>query len=286
VTSLYVEAVGPLAAVEDRGRPGLAHLGVARSGVADRASYELANRLVGNRPGAGCIEATLGQLSFRADGLLLVAVTGAPVEIRCGGRRQGVNASFRVAAGETVTLGVPTAGLRSYVAVRGGIDGEPVLGSLSWDTMGRLGTPPLQPGDVLRVGEATVEEPTTDLAPVPPLGVGPIELPLLLGPRDDWFTGKALKRLAREEFTVTPETDRVGARLDGPELPRRREGELASEGMVRGALQVPTGGRPTLFLADHPVTGGYPVIGVVPAAYVDRAAQAVPGQVIRFRPRP
>ena len=285
MTTLTVEAVGPLALVEDRGRAGLAHLGVGRSGAADRASYDLANRLVGNRPGAACIEATLGQLSLRADATALVAVTGAPVEVRCRDRGHAVNASFRVAAGETLTLGLPTAGLRTYVAVRGGIAGRPVLGSLSWDTLAGLGTPPLEQGDVLRVGDLAAEEPATDHAPVAPVGPGPMELPLLLGPRDDWFTGEALARLT-QAFTVTPDTDRVGARLDGPELPRRRSGELASEGVVLGALQVPTSGRPTLFLADHPVTGGYPVIGVVPLASVDRAAQAVPGQVIRFRPYP
>jgi biotin-dependent carboxylase-like uncharacterized protein len=283
MTTLTVEAVGPLALLEDRGRTGLAHLGVGRSGAADRASYDLANRLVGNRPGAACIEATLGQLVVRAGATLLVAVTGAPLELRYGDRAQAINASFRVPAGETLTLGVPTAGLRSYVAVRGGIDGEPVLGSLSWDTMAQLGTPPLQPGDELRVGVAALEEPATDLAPVAPMSPGPIELPLLLGPREDWFTDEAIDRLTRHEFTVTPDTDRVGARLDGPELPRRRTGELASEGVVLGALQVPTSGRPTLFLADHPVTGGYPVIGVVPLAAVDRAAQAAPGQSVHFR---
>jgi biotin-dependent carboxylase-like uncharacterized protein len=285
MTRLTVEAVGPLALLEDRGRTGLAHLGVGRAGAADPASEDHAHRLVGNRPGAACIEATLGQLAFRADATVLVAVTGAPVEIRCGDRTHAVNASFRVPSGEIVALGLPTAGLRTYVAVRGGIDGEPVLGSVSWDTMAQLGTAPLQPGDVLRVGDAAVEEPAIDLAPVARIGGEPIELPLLLGPRDDWFTDEAIDRLGRHEFTVTTDTDRVGARLDGPGLPRRRTGELASEGVVRGALQVPTSGRPTLFLADHPVTGGYPVIGVVPTASVDRAAQAAPGQVIRFRVR-
>ena len=285
MTSLTVQAVGPLALVEDRGRAGLAHLGVGRSGAADRTSYELANRLVGNLPGAAAIEATLGQLAVRADANVLVAVTGAPLEIRCGDRPQAVNTCFRVPAGHTISLGRPTAGLRSYLAVRGGIDGEPVLGSLSWDTMAQFGTPPLRPGDVLSVGGAAGEEPATDLAPVAPVSSGRLELPLLLGPRDDWFADEALDRLAHHDFTVTPDTDRVGARLDGPELPRRRREELPSEGVVLGALQVPTAGRPTLFLADHPVTGGYPVIGVVPAAWVDLVAQAAPGRTIRFRPR-
>jgi allophanate hydrolase subunit 2 len=116
------------------------------------------------------------------------------------------------------------------------------------------------------------------------MDTGLLHLPLLLGPRDDWFTEEALDLLASHEFTVSSDADRVGLRLDGPELPRLRHCELASEGVVLGALQVPTRGRPTLFLADRPVTGGYPVIGVVPRFDVDRAAQALPGTGIRFKP--
>jgi biotin-dependent carboxylase-like uncharacterized protein len=285
MSTLTIEAVGPLALLQDRGRSGLAHLGVGRSGAADRASYDLANRLVGNRPGAACIEATLGGLALTADAAVLVAVTGAPVEIGCGGRSHAVNGSFWATGGETVTLGVPRSGLRSYVAVRGGLLGDGVLGSVSWDTLAQLGTPPLRPGDVVGLAGDAGAEPGTDLAPRAAPWSGPLELPLLLGPRDDWFTDQAIDRLSGGDFTVTPDTDRVGARLEGPDLPRRRDGELASEGIVLGALQVPTSGRPTLFLADHPVTGGYPVIGVVPTRWVDLAAQAAPGQVIRFRVR-
>jgi biotin-dependent carboxylase-like uncharacterized protein len=284
MTSLTVESVGMLAVLEDRGRCGLAHLGVGRSGAADRASYDLANRLVGNRPDAACIEATLGRLVFRVDATVLVAVTGAPVAIHCGDGDQWVNTAFAAHAGDTVTLGVPTAGLRSYVALRGGLAGERVLGSFSWDTMARLGTPPLRAGDVLGTGDAAGAWPAADCAPVAAMDGSALELPLLLGPRDDWFTDEALGRLATEQFTVSSDADRVGIRLDGPELPRLRTGELASEGVVLGALQIPTRGRPTLFLADAPVTGGYPVIGVVPRSGVDRAAQAVPGTRVGFKP--
>jgi biotin-dependent carboxylase-like uncharacterized protein len=283
--SLTVRAVGAIALLEDRGRAGLAHLGLGHSGAADRASHDLANRLVGNHPGAACIEATLGMLEVHVDGAVLMAVTGAPVEIRCGSRLQAMNTSFWAPPNTTVTLGRPTAGLRSYLAVRGGLRGEEVLGSVSWDTMAKLGTPPLEPGDVLQFADAAAEPPATDLAPVARISSDRLELPLILGPRDDWFTDTAIARLAQHDFTVTPETDRVGARLQGPELPRRRTGELASEGVVLGALQIPTRGRPTLFLADHPVTGGYPVIGCVPQPWVDRASQALPGQLVRFRPR-
>jgi len=284
-TTLRVDAVGSLALLEDRGRPGLAHFGLGLSGAADRASYDLANRLVGNAAGAACIEATLGLLAVSVSAPVLMAVTGAPVEIRCGHRSQAVNTSFWVPADTPVRLGRPTAGLRSYLSVRGGILGTVVLGSASWDTMAQLGTPPLEPGAVLAIGTSAVDDPAADLAPVALPGASRLELPLLLGPRDDWFTDEAIARLARHDFTVSAQTDRVGARLEGPHLPRAREGELASEGMVRGALQVPTRGRPTIFLADHPVTGGYPVIGVLPHRSIDLASQAVPGQLIRFHPR-
>jgi biotin-dependent carboxylase-like uncharacterized protein len=281
---LTVESVGVLALLEDRGRRGLAHLGVGQSGAADRASYELANRLVGNQPGAPCIEVTLGRMAFTVDAPALIAVTGAPVAIACRGRRHGLNAAFTAGAGDSITLGPPSEGLRTYVAVRGGITGQHVLGSMSWDTMAQLGTPPLRAGDVLNIGSAAGEWPATDFAPIAALHTRSLTLPLLLGPRDDWFSDEALARLGSHEFIVTSDADRVGIRLAGPDLPRRRSGELASEGVVLGALQVPTNGRPTLFLADRPVTGGYPVIGVVPEAAVNLAAQAVPGTRIRFAP--
>lgn len=282
MSKLTVESVGVLALLEDSGRHGLAHLGVGESGAADRTSYDLANRLVGNLPGTPCIEVTLGRMAFSVDAPTLIAVTGAPVAVTCGGREHGMNAAFAAPAGHRITLGAPTAGLRTYVAVRGGLVGHDVLGSMSWDTMAGLGTPPLQAGDVLPVGSAADAWPAVDFAPVAAPETDSLTLPLLLGPRDDWFCDAALDRLGSAEFTVTSDADRVGIRLAGPELPRRRGGELGSEGVVLGALQVPTRGRPTLFLADRPVTGGYPVIGVVPQAAIYRAAQAVPGTRIRF----
>jgi biotin-dependent carboxylase-like uncharacterized protein len=283
MSRLTVESVGVLALLEDSGRRGLAHLGVGQSGAADRTSFELANRLVGNPPGTPCIEVVLGRMSFSIDAPTLIALTGAPVAVMCGGRAHGMNAAFAAPAGHRITLGAPTAGLRTYVAVRGGLMGQNVLGAMSWDTMARLGTPPLRAGDVLPVGSAAAGWPAIDFAPVAAVdSTETLVLPLQLGPRDDWFCDEALDRLGSAEFTVTSDADRVGIRLAGPELPRRRRGELGSEGVVLGALQVPTSGRPTLFLADRPVTGGYPVIGVVSEAAIPAAAQAVPGTCIRF----
>ncbi|MFC4004232.1 biotin-dependent carboxyltransferase family protein [Prauserella oleivorans] len=279
---LEVLATGPLSTIQDLGRPGLAGVGVGVSGAADRASLRLANRLVGNDEGAAAVEVTFGGFAARALRDLTVAVTGAPCPVTVDGRGAGTNAVLRVPAGAELRLGVPERGLRVYVAVRGGIAVEPVLGSRSTDVLAGVGPDPVAPGTVLPVGAPPRRFPVTEFAPVPPLPAGELVLRVVPGPRHDWFTADALRTLLHEPYTVTPESNRVGIRLDGPELARARDEELPSEGMVAGALQVPPSGKPTLFLADHPVTGGYPVIAVVVAADVDKAAQARPGMRLRF----
>lgn len=276
-----VLATGPLSTVQDLGRPGLAGIGVGVSGAADRGSLRLANRLVGNDEGAAAVEVTLGGLQVRARGDLTVAFTGAPCPATVDGRVVPVNTVLRVPAGAHLRLGRPERGLRSYLAVRGGIAVEPVLGSCATDTLAGLGPVQPRPGAVLPVGEPPRAFPVVDAAPVP--AGDDLVLAVVPGPRDDWFADGALAALLSEPYEVTAESDRVGMRLCGPALARARGGELPSEGMVSGALQVPPSGQPTLFLADHPVTGGYPVIAVVVAADVDRAAQARPGQRLRFR---
>ena len=283
--SLEVLRTGPLATVQDRGRFGHAGIGVGVSGAADRGSLALANRLLGNPAGAAAVECTLGGLEVRAQRDLTVAVTGAPCPVTVDGRGAAVNAVLRLPAGSVLRLGTPPRGLRSYLAVRGGVDVDPVLGSRATDVLAKLGPEVLAPGSVLPVGAPPAAFPVVDAAPVAAL---PEELVLTAtpGPRDDWFSDDALDALFSEPYEVTARSDRIGMRLDGPPLHRSREGELPSEGMVAGALQVPPASTPTLFLADHPVTGGYPVIAVLPVAEVDRAAQARPGQRLRFRRAP
>lgn len=279
-----VVATGPLATVQDLGRPGLGDIGVGVSGAADRGSLRLANRLVGNQEGAAAIEVTLGGLVLRPRRELTVAVTGAACPVTVAGHGAAVNAVLTVPAGAELRLGTPDRGLRNYVAVRGGLDVEPVLGSRSTDVLAGLGPRPLSPGDELPAGSPPEVFPHVDLAPVATPPADEVVLRVEPGPRDDWFDEDAVTTLLSRPYTITADSNRVGMRLDGPELPRRRTDELPSEGMVAGALQVPPSGRPTLFLADHPVTGGYPVIAVVTSADVDRAAQARPGQRLRFRP--
>lgn len=279
--ALTVLQTGPLCTVQDRGRPGHSSIGVGRSGAADRLSHDAANRLVGNNSDAATLEVTFGGLKLRAEFDALVAVTGAQAICRVDGMEQGLHSTLVIRAGQELELATPTCGLRSYLAVRGGIDVPVVLGSRSTDTMSGIGPAPLSPGDVLNVGNGSAEWPAADFLPPP----SPQEtLHVKFGPRDDWFTEQALSTLVQQPWTVTPDTDRVGIRLDGSEpLTRAINSELASEGMVLGSLQVPPSGKPVLFLADHPVTGGYPVIAVVTAADVSFAAQLTPGTRVRFR---
>ena len=262
---------GPLATVQDGGRPGFAALGVARSGAFDRAALRLANRLVGNPDDAAAIEVTLGGLRVRLDTATTIALTGA---ICPGAPDWGVPVSLP--AGATIRLGVPPTGLRSYLAIRGGIAVPPVLGSRSTDTLSGLGPAPLRAGDRLPLGSAIA--PVLGTAAAAP--VARAVLRIRFGPREDWFTAAARGLLLDAEWTVRPESDRVGLRLAGPALERARSGELASEPTLPGALQVPPDGRPIMFGPDAPVTGGYPVIAVV--TDLDPAAQLRPGDTVRF----
>ncbi len=280
---LEVLTTGPLTTIQDLGRPGNADWGVSWSGAADRASARLANRLVGNPEGAACLEVTFGGMALRALGGAEVALAGAIGPATVDGHQVGPNVPLRIADGAELQLGAPTAGLRTYLAVRGGIDVAPVLGSRATDVLGQLGPPVVSSGDRLPVGDAGDAPVAIDQVAVRGPSNGTVELQVRLGPRSDRFTAEARRVLVTEPWTAGPDSTRIGLRLDGPTLERATREELPTEGLVRGSIQVPPAGPPAVLLADHPVTGGYPVIGVVVDADVDRAAQVRPGQPIRFR---
>ena len=274
---------GPLALLQDRGRPGLSDLGVGRSGAADRGAFALGARLLGQETDLAAIEAHHGGLALRAHGTVTAALTGAPTTATVDGTRVGHAAPFTLGDGAVLALGRPTSGLRTYVSVRGGIDAPPVLGSRSYDTLSEIGPAPLTKGRRLPVAHAT-GHPSVDVAPVPIPSDGTVTLDLLAGPRGDWL--RDLAQLTTRSWTVDPASDRVGLRLRGESLRRSagfEDSELPSEGVVRGAVQVPADGRPVVFLADHPVTGGYPVVAVLTERSADLAAQLVPGQGVRLR---
>ena len=279
--SLRVLEAGALATVQDPGRPGLAHLGVPRSGWLDPAAATLANRLVGNPEDAAVLECVLGGLVVEASTAVTVAVTGAECPVHVGRRAQPHSAAVSVPTGGMVTLGPATRGVRCYVAVSGGITVEPVLGSRSTDTLSGTGPPSVASGDVLPVGPA-VGEPSGAL-PAPAARQEVTVLRCAPGPRTDWFTDEALRTLTTTAYQVGADSDRVGLRLAGAPLLRAVPGELPSEGLVLGAVQVPADGRPLVFLNDHPTTGGYPVVAVVDRPDLGRCAQLRPGDEVRFR---
>lgn len=248
---IEVRSWGIAGSVVDAGRPGRAWLGAARGGAVDLASLRLVNRVVGNGPDAPALESS-GGLSFAVLVPTLVAVVGAVADVAVsGGPPLGWGNAVLLPAGAEVRIGRLLDGARVYVGVRGGVGGD---------------TPP-------------VGDPLVHAVPRPPLhavvGIWP-------GPRLDWFAPDTWTVLDRAEFVVTS-TSRVGARLRGPALVRRRAGELPSEGMVEGAVQVPPDGNPIVMLADHPATGGYPVIAVVDVADIPALAQAAPGTSLRLR---
>lgn len=262
-----VVATGVATSVQDRGRPGFAHLGVAAGGAVDLALAGQLNRLVGNGEDAAVVE-TAGGLVVMAHEHLVVAATPDV-------------AVHQLRAGDTLVVDAQRDELWGYLAVRGGIAVNAVLGSRSRDSRSGLGPPAPAVGDHLAVGPQPTAPIVVDHG-APPARRGVVRV--WPGPRLDWFDDAVWATLTTATWVVTSDVSRVGARLHGPSLWRRRTGELASEGLVRGAVQVPGDGQPVVMLADHPTTGGYPVVAVVDGADLADLAQARPGATVRLRP--
>ncbi|MEU3452690.1 biotin-dependent carboxyltransferase family protein [Micromonospora sp. NPDC006766] len=276
---IEVLRAGALTTVQDQGRPGYAHLGVPRSGALDPAALRLANRLVGNPETAAGLEITLTGCALRFTRAVTVALTGAEADVRVDRRPGDVGRPLSLPAGAVLRIGPARAGLRTWLAVSGGIAVEPVLGSRATDTLSGLGPPPVRDGHRLPLGVPAAPPAPVDFTVAPAVPAA-LRLAVRPGPRHDWFTPAALDLLLDTPYTISPASNRVGARLVGAALPRAVAGELPSEGLVLGAVQVPSDGQPLIFLADHPTTGGYPVIGVVDD--VTPLAQARPGTTVSF----
>jgi KipI family sensor histidine kinase inhibitor len=299
--ALLVEQPGFSATIQDAGRPGQGHLGVGRSGAADQGALAQASWLVGNPPGTAAVEIAPGGFAGRARGDLVLAVTGAWVPLTINAapaddeqpaeqeRPAPFRRPFLLRDGEQLRFGPPRAGFRSYLAVRGGLAVAPVLGSRATDVLAGLGPAPLSAGSVIAAGtEESGEVWYADDAPSRPAEPAPAVLPVILGPRSDLFSPAAVDRFLASTWTVGTASNRVGLRLAGGDGPVTADDatELPSEGMAPGSVQVPPSGEPILFLRDHPVTGGYPVIAVVPASALDRAGQLAPGDQLRFEAVP
>lgn len=284
-----IEVVDPgsLTTVQDRGRAGHAAEGVPPSGAADVLSAALANRLVGNDDDAAVLETTMTGPKLRLDcpegTWRTVAVTGATATATVDGVGRGLNAPFDLGAGQVVAIGPAMAGLRSYVAVSGGLDVLAVLGSRSTDLLSGLGPEVLRAGDVMALGADDGRRPGVDVAPVAPMADLPPVLAVRLGPRADWLTDDGRAALVSALWTVAATSNRVGVRLEGPTLERSCRDELPPEGLITGAIQLTPSDELVVFGSDHPVTGGYPVVAVVGDTDLGVVAQLRPGDTVRLR---
>ena len=292
-SALQVRATGLQTLFQDLGRHGQAGQGVSASGAMDPSALKAANRLVGNASNAAALETVGGGLQLHSLGDNVVAVTGADAPLTlttADGRRWAVPRyqAVALADGDTLAVGQPEAGARCYLAVRGGFDEPQVMNSCATDTLAKVGPPPLAAADVLGVCPALASMVVGGTALPPddlPTLAQDVVLDVVMGPRTDWFSPESVARLATQRWQVTAQSNRVGLRLEGEvPLDRAISGELPSEGTALGALQVPPNGQPVLFLADHPLTGGYPVIAAVAPYDLDRAGQIPVGAWLRFNP--
>lgn len=268
--------------VQDMGRAGQAGQGVSASGTLDLGALLRANRAVGNPPGTAALEITLGPVRLRAETALTLALAGAGQAVAAG-HPVPPGAAFALDAGDELLIAPPARGMRSYLALRGGFALDPVLGSCARDTLANIGPAPLVTGDALAPAHAPAEATQPpEPQPVLPASGETVTLPVVMGPRTDWFPPETVARFLAQDWLVTPQSSRVGIRLAGAAITRPDNTELPSEGTATGAIQVPHSGQPVLFLADHPLTGGYPVIATLHPSALDLAGQLPPGARIRF----
>lgn len=292
--SLQVLSPGPQALFQDRGRFGFASSGVSASGSFDRLSAARANHALGNDPNATVIEILVGSFEVEVLSPVTIVFTGTAATVTAHSadgrsRNATTNTIMDLEPGDRVRLENADYGMRAYLAVRGGFHAPEVLGSSATDLLSALGPAPIRAGDELLIARDIAD---TQWWPVmrqlPTLWHRPYSatetLTVIRGPRDKWFTPKSLDDFFRQSFSVSTDSNRIGIRLEAERpLCRRIEGELKSEGMVRGSIQVPPGGHPVIFGPDHPVTGGYPVIAVLTGRSCDRSAQLAPGDQVRFK---
>ena len=282
--ALLVIRPGMLTTIQDLGRWGRQESGVPVAGPMDAYSHRLANRLLGNPHDAAALEITLIGPELEASEETICVVAGAEFETTVNGTAIDSAKPFAVPAGARLRFGTRRAGARATLAVRGGIAVPPVLGSRSTSVvsrMGPLGGRPLAAGDVLPIGPAGSAELLSVGLPLT-LPEGGARLRTIQGPHDAMFSAEALLTLFSSRFTVTPQSNRMGYRLDGPVLPHSAGADILSDGTPIGSLQVPASGKPILLMADRQTTGGYPKIGTVIAADLPLAGQLAPGDWIEF----
>jgi len=290
VSDLVVVEPGLLTTVQDLGRPGYQRVGIPPSGPLDRTAFVVANRLVGNPDGAAGLELTLRGPRLEVRRECVVAVTGAEMGFAVTGREAPAWTAVRLKPGDVVTFRMATAGCRAYLAVAGGLNVPPALGSRATYLRGRLGGlegRALQKGDGLPVGASALALDRLEGRTVPlprcPTYPSEVECRVVLGPQDDRFTPEGIAAFLEGPYMVTPQADRMGYRLKGPTITHARGHDLISDGIPLGGIQVPGEGQPIVLLVDRQTTGGYTKIATVISVDISRIGQTKPGQRVRFR---
>jgi antagonist of KipI len=283
--TLTVVKPGMLTTVQDLGRPGYQGVGVPVSGPMDVYSHRLANAVLGNDRRAAALEVTLLGPELLADADVVCAAAGAEIDVTVDGGAVARNRPFDVRSGARIRFGARRRGARMTLAVAGGFDLPVTLGSRATHLashMGPFGGRALRAGDVLPVGSAA----GTAGAVVPPLDLpdGGARLRVLPAVHRQRFTDAAWHQLTHARYTVTPQSNRMGYRLDGPLLAHAGSADILSEAMPVGAIQVPASGQPILLLAERATTGGYPTIATVITADLPIAGQLAPGDWMEFVP--
>lgn len=282
--SIKILQTGALTTIQDKGRFGYQKSGIGQAGAMDQEAYIAANRLAGNLPGVAVLEMTMQGATLQFTDKHLCALTGADMQAKLDGVPQERYKSFTVEAGQTLTLGFAQSGLRGYFAVQGGIDVPKVLGSRSTDVKSRLGGlegRALKKGDVLEVGESDGLPPIYTSLPVPDYP-DEVAVRAILGPQEDYFTEKGIADFFNTSYTVTPQSDRMGLRLEGAAIENKAGVDIVSDGITFGSVQVPANGMPIVLMADHQTAGGYAKIATVASADLSKLAQVKPGQKVRF----
>ncbi len=283
---IHVDRAAGLTTVQDLGRPGHRGRGIGAGGAADHLALVTANMLVGNASAAAALEITLVGPTLSVDRPISIALAGADLGMRIDGIACPPWRAFDLPAHGCIDFTGRRAGCRAILAVAGGIDVAPVLGSRATDLragIGGVAGRALRAGDVLPVGPPPAWRPPAGPALATDLrshGGGTVRF--IAGPEADWFTAAARDTFATSAYTLTPESDRMGCRLAGPPLPRAAPRDMLSQTVLPGTVQVPPGGMPIVLLADAPVTGGYPRIGVVITVDLPIVAQTMPGDSLRF----
>jgi len=283
--TLTIVKPGMLSTVQDLGRRGRAALGIPPCGAMDELALRVANRLVGNADERAAIEITLGGPEIRFDEETLVAIAGSRFECEIDGRAMPHGETIAVAAGATLAIGRSLEGARAIVAVAGGIDVAPVLGSRSTFLRGGFGGVDgraLKAGDRLRLGASGRRKRRRLRRDALPRYEPRAALRVVEGPQSDAFTTSGRRTFLVSRYRVSPRSDRMGLRLDGPAIELAANADLLPEGIAPGAIQVPGDGQPIVLGVDRPTTGGYTKIATVVTADLWKTAQAKPGDEVGF----